>query len=153
MDSKLYSINVDEIELNEFTNSILKNILLVVNNNLSNAPLTSTNLALVINFTLHAVEDAPVKGPQQLNYALMVIKKLINDLNDSDEKKCLTMLYNNGSIKDTIQMVVDATKGKLNINKVSDVVNNSCLPLCIGYLFTKINNNNNKHNNKAGLNK
>lgn len=96
-----------------------------------------STLALIIKFTMEAVEDTPKKGSEQKDYALRLIRALVVDLASDDEKDFLLTAIDSGSVGDTIDLIVQATQGELNINSVVEVAATSCLPCCLTILSKK----------------
>ena len=97
-----------------------------------------STLALIIKFTMEAVEDTPKKGSEQKDYALRLIRALVVDLASDDEKDFLLTAIDSGSVGDTIDLIVQATQGELNINSVVEVATTSCLPCCLTILSKKV---------------
>ena len=121
----------------EFAEELVKKVLDEVKGKLGDTGLKSGTLSLAIRYTMEAIEDTPVKGPAQLNFALRILGDLINELEDSEEKKFLRQTLDNGGIKDTIELIVQATKGEFNINKLAKAASGSCLKSCGNYLLSK----------------
>ena len=103
-----------------------------------------STLALIIKFTMEAVEDTPKKGSEQKDYAIRLIRALVVDLASDDEKDFLLTAIDSGSVGDTIDLIVQATQGELNVNSVVEVATTSCLPCCLTLLAKK-----NKKNKKV----
>jgi len=95
-----------------------------------------STLSIVIKYTMEAVENTPVKGLDQMNYAIRIIRDLVNELEDSEEKTLLIQMLDNDSIKDTIELVVDASKGNLKINKIIETATEGCLGPCFKYTIS-----------------
>ena len=93
-----------------------------------------STLALIIKFTMEAVEKTPKKGTEQKDYALRLIRALVEDMAGDDEKAFLLTAIDSGAVGDTIDLVVQATQGNLDVNTVVDVATTSCLPLCLSFL-------------------
>jgi hypothetical protein len=98
----------------------------------------SSTLHLAIKYVMEAIEKRNLKGLGQKEIAIALINELIKELPNSDEKTLLSGLSQSGAIGNTIDLIVDATKGKLNVNMAVDVAKNSCLMPCFAYLFSKI---------------
>lgn len=96
-----------------------------------------STLALIIKFTMEAVEDTPKKGSEQKDYAIRLIRALVVDLASDDEKDFLLTAIDSGSVGDTIDLIVQATQGEININSVVEVAATSCLPCCLTILSKK----------------
>ena len=58
-------------------------------------------------------------------------------MEESEEKTLLLNFVNNNTISNLIDLIVDATKGNLNINTIKKV-STSCLTLCAPFLFKKL---------------
>ena len=91
-----------------------------------------STLALIIKFVMEAVEDTPVKGSEQKDYALRLIRSLVLELAEGDDKEYLLIALDSGSVADTIDLIVAATRGELNVNMVVETATTSCLPCVMG---------------------
>ena len=80
-----------------------------------------STLYLIIKHVMEEVEKTPVKGPEQKEMALKLIKALIIDLTENEDEKVLLDLLNDGTIANFMDLIVDVSKGKININKISKV--------------------------------
>tara|TARA_B100001540_G_C15720478_1_gene602779 strand:+ start:596 stop:1039 length:444 start_codon:yes stop_codon:yes gene_type:complete len=129
-------VAIDKIgdEIESISEEILACALTEVKEQLGAIGIKPSTLSIVIKHTMEVIENTPVKGKAQLNYALLIIRDLVNELEDSDEKTLLIQMLDNGGIKDTIELVVDASKGKLKINKVAEVVAEGFLGPCFNYI-------------------
>ena len=111
----------------DLTEDLLNSVLDKVKESLGDLGVKPSTLPKIIQFVMEAIEDTPTKGPAQKDFALKVIGALIDELHESDEKKLLQETFKSGGIEGTIDLVVSATKGELNINQVLDVAVNSCV--------------------------
>jgi hypothetical protein len=96
-----------------------------------------STLALVIKFVMEAVENTPVKGKEQKNYALRLIDGLVEEFAYGDDKDFFKIAIDSGTISDMIDLIVSATKGELNVNLVMKVASRSFLPALMS-CFTKM---------------
>ena len=117
---------------------ILEDAIKEVRHELGSIGIKPTTLSIVIKYTMEAVENTPIKGKDQMNYALLIINNLVNELDNCDEKTLLIQMLDNGGIKDTIELVVDASKGNLKINKVAEVAAEGCLGPCFNYVKSSL---------------
>ncbi len=92
-----------------------------------------STLYLIIKYVMEEVEKTPVKGPEQKEMALKLIKALIIDLTENEDEKVLLDLLNDGTIGNLMDLIVDVSKGKININKISKV-SIGCFKRCYPYL-------------------
>ena len=111
----------------DLAEDLLNSVLDKVKESLGDLGVKPSTLPKIIQFVMEAIEDTPTKGPAQKDFALKVIGALIDELHESDEKKLLQETFKSGGIEGTIDLVVSATKGELNINQVVDVAVNSCI--------------------------
>lgn len=112
-------------------------VLTEVKEKLADIGISPGTLHIVIRYVMEAVEKTPTKGKAQKDFALRVIDELIGELPPSGEKTLLETLSQNGGIGNTIDLVVAATHGELDINNVVEVVANNCLLGCIQYITSK----------------
>ena len=96
-----------------------------------------STLALIIKFVMEAVEDTPVKGAEQKDYALRLIRSLVLELAEGEDKEYLLIALDSGSVADTIDLIVAATRGELNVNMVVETATTSCLPCFMSMLAKK----------------
>jgi len=92
-----------------------------------------STLYLIIKHVMEEVEKTPVKGPEQKELALNLIKALIIDFTENEDEKVLLDLLNDGTISNFMDLIVDVSKGKININKISKV-SIGCFKRCYPYL-------------------
>ena len=62
----------------------------------------SSTLHLIIKYVMEEIEDTPLKGAEQKEMSLKLIKALIVDLTENDDEKVLLDLLNNGTISNMI---------------------------------------------------
>jgi hypothetical protein len=92
------------------------------------------NIMSIVQVTIEAVELTKVKGERQKDLAVKLIKQIIEDAPISDDKeKFLLDMLKEGVIGSTIDLVVTASKGELDINSVKEVAVGCC-----GFLIKKI---------------
>ena len=85
---------------------------------------------------METVENTPIKGTEQKDLALRLIRALIVDLTDKEDEKILLKLLDDGTISNMIDLIVDATRGRLNINRVV-TVSSKLISSCVPYLCRK----------------
>tara|TARA_B100001741_G_C16472545_1_gene560801 strand:+ start:696 stop:1103 length:408 start_codon:yes stop_codon:yes gene_type:complete len=93
----------------------------------------SSTLHLVIKYVMELVEETPLKGNEQKELGLQLIKAIIVDLTDGEDEKVLLKLLEDGTIGNMIDLIVDATRGRLDVNSAVNVTT-GCLKRCIPYL-------------------
>tara|TARA_X000000368_G_C22992702_1_gene695094 strand:+ start:90 stop:491 length:402 start_codon:yes stop_codon:yes gene_type:complete len=128
------SIKNNEIIIKtETNNSIYDNALILVKDKISNITIRASTIHLIIKYVMETVEKTPIKGTEQKDLALRLIRALIVDLTDKEDEKILLKLLDDGTISNMIDLIVDATRGKLNINRVV-TVSSKLISSCVPYL-------------------
>ena len=138
--NKIIAASTSSNNIESIANSIINTLLGEVKGELlkSGVVFGSSTLHLVIKYAMEAVEKRNLKGLGQKHIVVSIINELIKELPESDEKNLLNGISLSGGIGNTIDLIVDATKGKLNVNVVADVATKSCFMPCMSYLFSKI---------------
>lgn len=116
---------------------IADKIMIEVKSLMGNVPISSGTLAIVIRYTMEVIEKTPLKGKEQMDMALRIIDDLIDELPYSTEKDFLRQTLDNGGIKNTIELIIQATKGEIDVNKMLETGASSCLVPCICYFISK----------------
>ena len=93
----------------------------------------SSTLHLIIKYVMELVEQTPLKGSEQKEMALKLIRALIVDFTDAEDERVLLQLLDDGTIGNIIDLIVDATRGRLDINTAVQVTT-GCLNRCLPYL-------------------
>jgi hypothetical protein len=139
-----------EIIASSVITSIKSELIKEVKNKLhnTNIVLGSSTIHIVIKYAMEAVECLLIDGMIQKNYAITIINELINELPESNEKQFLLNMSNQGNIDNIIELVIDASKGRININKIVDTVVDNTVVEMSNILIddSTILNNNNKNN-------
>lgn len=95
----------------------------ILKDKLKQKDISVENVMIIVRNAMEVVESTQVKGEQQKYLAVNLIKKVVVDAPISDEKeKLLLDMLKEGVIGSTIDLVVAASRGQLNINKVQEVV-------------------------------
>ena len=102
------------------------------------------NVNTLINYAIELSEKERISGKEKKQFALKIIESAINVLPDETDalklnKDFLLASYHNGNMADIIDLVVDASKGKIDINR--KIVTNIFLK-CLYSIWTTINRQN-----------
>lgn len=94
--------------------------------------INSSSLMIIVRYAMEIVEVTKVKGSDQKRMVIELLRDLFNgDENDlpisDDEKELCLRLINNGSVSETIDIIIDATKGKIDVNKIVNVSKKCCV--------------------------
>jgi hypothetical protein len=119
---------------NNNNNGLFHILLASLKEKLSVVNIRTSTLHLIIKYVMEEIEDTHIKGSEQKEFALRLIKELVIDLTDDEDEKVLLQLIDDGTIANMIDLIVDATRGKLNVNslaKVGSGLFNRCIPYCL----------------------
>ena len=132
------------IELKEKVDDVKDDVLEALKEKVKDIGVKPSTLTTIIRFTMEAVEKTPTKGSEQKDYALRLIRALVDDFDandvdniESDGVAFLRSALDNGTVGDTIDLIVQASRGELDVNTVVEVAATGCLPLCISFLCKK----------------
>ena len=98
----------------------------IVKSLLKGTPIDVTSIHLIIKTVMEVIEGTPIKGSEQKTLALKILRQLFIDFTDDDIESTLITLLDSGAIGNLIDLIVDASKGKTNINKVIDTTATCC---------------------------
>ena len=121
---------------NEFE-TLFKGSLNSIKEKISTINICPSTLHLILKYVMEEVESTPIKGIKQKEFALQLLRELIKDLTDKEDEETLLKLLDNGTISNIIDLIVDASNGKLNINTTLEVAK-GCFTICVPYIFSVI---------------
>ena len=116
-------------------NSITGNALEIVKTKVRGIKIRPSTLHLIIKYVMETVEETPIKGSEQKEMALKLIRVLAVDLTEGEDEKVIVGLLDDGTIGNMIDLIVDATRGKLDVNRTIEVAvagANRCIPYLCG---------------------
>jgi hypothetical protein len=91
----------------------------------------------VLTIAMEAVEGSPVKGPQQKDLAIKIVMNIAENANlPEDQLSVIKALIDGGFVADTIDLVVAASQGKLNVNSATQIAQ-GCFAKCLPFLMKK----------------
>jgi hypothetical protein len=94
---------------------------------LEDIEITVGNFMIIVRFAMEVVEVTQLKGEEQKELAIRLIRKVVVDAPiDDDKEKLLLDMIDIGVLGGTIDLVVDASKGNININTVAKVTSGCC---------------------------
>ena len=141
MENSLRNVNEVIVEINGNSDIINKtlynNCLNTIKNKLSKLDTHLNNIHLLIKYVMETIEETELKGIDQKKLALAIIQDIISEIKNEDEKKRLEELLHNNTISNIIELIVDATKGKINVNNISLIAGN-CIEKCLINLLHRI---------------
>lgn len=107
--------------------------------------LDQTNISLIklpsiLKSVMEVVDNIPMSGADKKIYAMKIVREIIDEKTYGEEEAVLLLLIDNGTVANMIDLIIDATRGNLNINALGNTVG-SCATACIPYIFKKTNKN------------
>lgn len=107
--------------------TVSQNVVNTVVSRLGGREVNPQNLMVIVKYAMEVVELTKLKGSEQRQMVVDVVKQVVVDapISDEREKLCLDMIES-GVLGQTIDLVVDASKGHLDINRVATLAENCC---------------------------
>lgn len=105
----------------------IQNVVNTVVSRLGGREVSPQTLMVVVKYAMEVVELTKLKGSEQRQMVVDVVKQVVVDapISDEREKLCLDMIES-GVLGQTVDLVVDASKGHLDINRVVSLAENCC---------------------------
>lgn len=109
------------------TSVTLQDVVNTVVSRLGGREVSPQTLMVIVKYAMEVVELTKLKGSEQRQMVVDVVKQVVVDAPISDERErlCLDMIES-GVLGQTIDLVVDASKGHLDINRVASLAENCC---------------------------
>ena len=90
-----------------------------------NLEVNAQNIMLILKITMEIIEFTKLKGTKQRSLAVRLIRQVVIEAPISDDKeKLLLDLIDNGIVDNTIDLVVSATHGEVNVNAAQGIAYN-----------------------------
>ena len=98
-----------------------------LNEKIGDMEINAQTIIMVTKFSMEVVEATKLKGAAQKELAISLVRQVIVEAPISDEKeKLLLDMIDQGILANTIELVVAASKGNLDINMVVAVATGCC---------------------------
>lgn len=98
-----------------------------LNEKIGDMEINAHTIITVTKFSMEVVEATKLKGAAQKELAISLVRQVIVEAPISDEKeKLLLDMIDQGILANTIELVVAASKGNLDINTVVAVASGCC---------------------------
>ena len=119
-------------ELHNMTITLLKKRLIDITISLE-------TIHTVIKNIMELTESTPIKGPVQREFALKILREILTALSeDYEQRNLLIQLLDNGTIGNMIDLIVDASRGNLQINMDTNTTINTTITCCLTLLLNRI---------------
>ena len=94
---------------------------------LKNVEVSVENFMVIVRFAMEVVEVTQLKGNEQKDLSVRLVRTVVVEAPISDDKeKLLLNMIDQGVLGNTVDLVVDASKGKIDINKIVQVTSGCC---------------------------
>ena len=106
--------NNEELE----TLEIISEIIYKLKSKYGETKITNKSIHLILRETIELVDKIKCNGPQKKKHVITIMKTLISDLvEDENEKNLFISIIENEILENMIDLIIDASRGKININK------------------------------------
>ena len=136
-----------EIELNTATETLV-DLVVLLKERLGETKISKATIHIILKEAMEIVEEMNVPGSEKLDNVIRIVKTLINDfLQDGEEKKLIMEIIDNNYLENTIELIVKASKGEININnKKTQKYIVSCFSITLRGILSLVKNCKSKKN-------
>ena len=136
-----------EIELNTATETLV-DLVVLLKERLGETKISKATIHIILKEAMEIVEEMNVPGSEKLDNVIRIVKTLINDfLQDGEEKKLIMEIIDNNILENTIELIVKASKGEININnKKTQKYIVSCFSITLRGILSLVKNCKSKKN-------
>ena len=104
--------------------------LLKLNEKIGDMEINAQTIMTVTRFSMEIVESTKLKGAAQKELAISLVRQVIVEAPISDDKeKLLLDMIDQGILANAIELIVDVSKGDVDINTVVAVASGCCSAL------------------------
>lgn len=108
-------------------NEIFIEALAKLNGKIAGEEVNAKTIMTILRFAMEVVEATKVKGAEQKILATKLVRQVVVEAPITDDKeKMLLDMIDEDILGDTIDLIVSASKGELDINAVVEVATGCC---------------------------
>jgi len=97
--------------------SQISELVVVLKDRIGLTKISATTIHIVLKEAMELVEELQIPGSEKKDNVIKIVKTLVNDLvEEGAEKDLINSMIDNQLIENTIDLVVSATRGQLNLN-------------------------------------
>ena len=102
--------------------------------------ITANTIHVILKEAMELVEELNIPGSEKKDNVIEVVKCLVNDLVDNvEEKKLIMDIIDNNVLENTMDLIIKATKGEININnKKTQIQLVTCFSITLRAIATLI---------------
>lgn len=113
------------------TNTVFSMVVDEVKERMTGADVNTSTVTILLKYAMEAVELTQVRGAEQKELAVKIVRKIVVDAPLSKEVEAACMaIVDSGVLSDVVDLVIDATKGRLDVNRLKKK-GKKCLLGCI----------------------
>jgi hypothetical protein len=94
---------------------------------MGNIEVNAENIMTILKFAMEVVEATELKGEAQKTLCIKLVRDVVVAAPIADEKEKFLLDILDGTVGHTIDLVVGATRGEINVNAAAQVGKNCCL--------------------------
>ena len=136
---------------------IIANTIHELNQKFGETRITVETIHLVLKEVIELVEHFSCPGSEKKEHVITIVKALVTDLVDNeDDKRIILEMIDKKILENTIDLIIQATKGNININKKTQKKIVSCcksfIPIVIDtiiYIIRSVNESKAKRNERG----
>ena len=117
--SSVRSSESSTADIVELVQPLFEKLVVEVKQRMAGSSISSTTVTIILKYAMEVVELSEVKGAEQKELALGIVRQIIVDapLSETAESACM-LIIDSGILMGVVDLVVDATKGRLSVNQV-----------------------------------
>lgn len=111
--------------------SVFQSSLEKLNTRLGDVEVSPQSVISVMKYAMEIIELSELKGGDQKDMAIRLVKAVVTEssIEEGRKKVCLDIIES-GALAQTIDLVIEATKGNININQVVNAAKKFSPLLC-----------------------
>jgi len=107
--------------------NVFKTSMKALKEKIGHTEINAQTVITILRFAMEVVETTQLKGEAQKELAIKLVRQVVVEAPISDEKEQLLLnIIDAGILADTVELVVDATKGDLDVNAAVKVAVGCC---------------------------
>ena len=109
-------------------NAIFIDALAKLNEKTTGLDVNPKTIMTILKFSMEVVETTKLKGEDQKELAVKLVRQIVVEAPITDDKeKLLLDMIDEDILGDTINLIIAASKGELDINNVLEVASGCCV--------------------------
>ena len=107
--------------------NVFKNCLAKLKKKIKGIEVTPETIITILRFAMEIVEVTTLKGEEQNKMVNKLVRQIVEESPVSENKRQLLLnMIDNGLLSETINLVVDATRGEIEVNAAAKVAVGCC---------------------------